>query len=104
MESKRFSYLITDCVDRVQGCHGFLEDHGKLIAPDLAQFTRIELCKVLSKQSYTAFATFSKVWNQPHYGECGHAFATTRFTHQTECFTTIDFKTDIIQYGGLFLL
>ena len=34
MKRNDFIHLIADPEDRIQGCHGFLEDHGNHIAPD----------------------------------------------------------------------
>ncbi|MNT29726.1 hypothetical protein D3C72_1654810 [compost metagenome] len=56
MKKDGFFDLITDCVNRVQGSHRFLEDHRDFVTANSTHFSVVQLKKVLTlEHDFTGF-------------------------------------------------
>jgi hypothetical protein len=73
-----FDDLVPDGIDRVQGAHGLLKDHGDLVAPDAAQLLRFLGQQVLSLEEDLSGLDAAGRGHEPEDGQGGDALAAAR--------------------------
>ena len=75
VQEQRFEQLIADGVHRVERGHGFLENHGNIIAPDMADFGHGQLQHVTAvKDNPAAGRDAAGLFKKTEDGHCGHGF------------------------------
>ncbi len=70
-----FRDLFADLVDRVQGGHWLLEDHGYVLAADVSHRLRAKVQQVAVLELDASAHHFTGVVDQTHDAERGHALA-----------------------------
>ena len=93
---QRFRNLRLDCQHRVKTCERILEDHGNLVAADLVELlfrNRQQVPALIQCLSVEHRAVSGK---KTHHGETGNTLPASRFSNNTENFSLIDVKTDIV--------
>ena len=82
---KRLSNLFPHSQHRVQGSHGVLEDHGDLIATDLAHIRFRQLHDVLALKGDAAGGNFTGTLRQKaHKCQCECGFTGTSLAYQAQ--------------------
>jgi hypothetical protein len=85
MQRDRLADLPADRVQRVERGHRLLEDHRDVIAADALHLALAELEQVPALEAdRTADDTARRVGNQAQDGECRHALAAARFSHDAQ--------------------
>src|ERR1700693_3507273 len=96
MEPEHFSNLFSDRKDGVKRGHRLLEDHRNFFSPELPHRLGAHgKQRAAFKNDVPAF-NFTGRRNQAEYGERGHTFAATGFSHQSENLSTVDLKRDVV--------
>ena len=84
MEAQGFGHLLPDGEDRVEGGHGFLEDHGDVVAPDLAHPGVGAAAQVFSLETDFAGHQSRGGLEQPQDGHGGDGLAAAGLPHQAQ--------------------
>src|SRR5450756_738161 len=83
MQGNSFTNLISNCVDRIERCHGFLEDHGDLVTAYQAHLFFILLEKVFPMEEDLASDNLARrIRNEAQDREGCNGFSATRLAHQ----------------------
>src|SRR5664280_1998234 len=97
MQGNSFTNLISNCVDRIERCHGFLEDHGDLVTAYQAHLFFILLEKVFPMEKDLAFDDLARrIRNEAHDREGCNGFSTTRLAHQAYNLSSVDRQVNAI--------
>jgi hypothetical protein len=82
MKGDGFADLVAHRVDGVQRRHGLLEDHGDLVAANVAHLLITLLQEILTvKEDFAAHDLARRVGDEAHNRECRDGLAATRFAH-----------------------
>jgi hypothetical protein len=77
----------------IEGSHGFLEDHGDLVAPDGTHLLNIPFEQITSLEQDTSLDYLSRrIRDQTEYGEGKNGLAASRFPDDTECMSCLQFQ------------
>jgi hypothetical protein len=93
MKPEHFGDLVSNGEDGVERGHGFLEDHGDLLTPDLLHLLLRkgeEICPF--EEDLTPFVATERGRDQSHNGESGDAFAATGFSNDTQNLASLYLK------------
>src|ERR1035437_147038 len=83
MQGNGLTDLITNRVNRIERCHGFLEDHRDFVAAYHAHLLFILLEKIFPMEEDLASDDLARrIRNEAHDREGCNGFSTTRLTHQ----------------------
>src|SRR6266568_426210 len=85
VELKGFGKLALDRENRVEGGHGFLIDHGNLLAtdaPDLRVGQREQVLTI--KDDFPAHRFAWRIWNEAHDGQSAHTLAAAALSHEAQ--------------------
>ena len=82
----RFGHLVADGIDGVEGGHGFLEDHGDLVAPDVVHLPFCLFQQILSVQKDFSFHHAAGIFQKLHDGHGGHALTAAGLPDQSYSF------------------
>ena len=101
MPYDRFCQLVAYGKHWIQAFHGFLEDHGYLVSPDLVDFllTEFKYVPPLKMDGATCKERILRI-DQSHDRKGCHAFAASRFADQSQGLTTAQLKTHSIHGFG----
>ena len=101
LQLQHFGDLVADGVDRVQGRHRLLEDHGDVTAADADQLTLRRLQQFGGLPAFDAGepgrAGDAGVVDQPDEAEGGDGLAGARFAHQRQLLAGRDREVDAVQ-------
>ena len=93
MESQDVANLTTYFEDGVEGGHGFLEDHGDIVAANFTHGGFAEFEHVLaSEENAVGFDAAWGLGDESHDGEGGDAFAAAAFADEGEGFASVHFE------------
>src|SRR5260370_34180955 len=82
VELKGFGKLALDRENRVEGGHGFLIDHGNLLATDAPDLGVGQLKQVLTiEDDFPAHRFARRVWNEAHDGQRADTLARNTLSH-----------------------
>ena len=84
--------LVLDPVNRVEGGHGLLEDHGDLVAPDGLHLLFGHLGQVLAVEQDLAVADPAGLFDKTHDGEGGDALSGAGLSHYSQDLAFFDLK------------
>ena len=97
MKANDLHDLVADRHDRVQGCHGILEDHRDIVAADLTDFMRTLLADVLAVQNDLAADDASgRIRNQIQDGKCCCRLACAGLADQSHTLALVDREADTV--------
>ena len=95
MEPDRFGYLVADGVDRVEGGHRLLENHGDPVAADFAHLIGGKFQQVLPlEQNLAGGYPARRVRDEPHDGKGSDTLAAARLADDTERFSLVHPQVD----------
>ena len=83
---ERLGNLIAAGEHRVERRHGLLENHGDLVAANLAHLLARELEEVFPLEQHLSRDLRRRDVQKPHNGERGHALAAAGFSHDAHTF------------------
>ena len=93
--------LIAHGVDRVEGGHGLLENHGDAVAADVAHLGRRQGEKILPLEADAAAGDAAgRLLDQTHDGQGGHALAAPAFAHDAEGLAALHPEADVVHGLG----
>jgi len=81
VKNQGFRYLVSHGKDRIQARHGLLEDHGDLVAAQVAHRVVVQSGQVAVLEKDLPFHDPAGRGHQPHDGQGGDALAAPRFPH-----------------------
>ena len=84
VEAQGLGHLLADGEDRVQGGHGFLEDHGDAVAPDLAHPVLGAAAQVFPLEADLPGHRGRGGGQEPQDGHGGDGLAAAGFPHQPQ--------------------
>src|SRR5207248_9548074 len=96
VQANRLAELVTDLRDRVQARHRVLEDHGDLVAADLAQPLRRRRQEVLALPERGAGGHRRALRVQPHDREAGDALPRAGLADDAERLALVDRERDTV--------
>ncbi len=101
MEYKHLRDLVSDGKDRIEGGHGFLEDHGDPVAPYVPHVAHGQVEEVSPVEVDSSVGNSSRrLRYKPHDGKGCHALATTRLPDQPKGLSLVQIKAHIIDGLG----
>ena len=95
---QRLHQLVADGVDRVKAGHRVLEDHGDILAPDVAHLLLVVGEQVLPVERDAAAHDFAGFLQQPDDGIGFHGLARTGLAHDAHDFVISQIVADAV-YG-----
>ncbi len=84
VEAQGLGHLLADGEDRIQGGHGFLEDHGDVVAPDLAHPGLGAPAQVFPLKADRAGHLGRGSLEEPQDGQRGDGLAAAGLPHQAQ--------------------
>src|SRR5229473_1639630 len=91
VEFKRLGKLALDGENRVEGGHGFLIDHGNLLAADASDLRVGQLEQVSTiEDDFPAHRFARRVGNEAHDGQSAHTLAAAALSHEAQGFSLFE--------------
>ena len=101
MRTQAFQHLRADGQHRIQRHHWILEDHGDVVAADLAHLLFVQAGELAPLEFDGSGMDVPGLGNKIQNRKTGYGFACSGFAHQAHAFALVQAERDVV-HGGEF--
>ena len=97
VQQNHLADLVANRLDRIQGCHRVLENHGDLLAADGAHLTLAQPEEIPVLENHlSAQYLCRRIWQDPKDAQGGCGLACTRLAHEAKHFSLTHLKVQLV--------